>query len=349
MYLSNKNKFKVYYLFYKDNFTNKIRKVTTGTRLKKEALEFVRKFNPDKDEEVKEIHNYNFKELQDKILKYTSENFTPCTNQIYYNTTSQFLKIVGNKPLNSISIGDIELFKSERLKKVNKVTLNIDIRTLKALFNLAIKWEMIKENPCQYVQQYSVNEKEKLNFEDFEIKRVLDLIEDIKYKNIVIFAIYTGCRISEILNIQWSDIDFNERIVTIRNKPNFKTKTGAIRKIPISDKLYVVLDKMFKRNNENENKIYNLYNPDDYLFTNSNGVKNEYSYVSMKFKKYLRMAGLNEKYHFHCLRHTFISNLIKKGVNVNYVMELAGHSDLSTTLGYIHIVTEDLRDAVNLI
>ncbi len=68
-----------------------------------------------------------------------------------------------------------------------------------------------------------------------------------------------------------------------------------------------------------------------------------------KFKKYLRQARLPEKYHFHCLRHTFITNLIKNGVNINYAKQLAGHSDLNTTMGYIHIETEDLREAVNLV
>jgi site-specific recombinase XerD len=69
----------------------------------------------------------------------------------------------------------------------------------------------------------------------------------------------------------------------------------------------------------------------------------------MQFKKYLRILGIHEKYHFHCLRHTFITNLIKKGVNINFVKEIAGHTDIETTMNYIHIVTEDLRKAVNLI
>jgi integrase len=349
MYLSNKNKFKIYYLFYTDPSTNKIKKVTTKTKLKNEALEFLRNFNPDETKVVKEIRNYNFKDLQFEVLKYTSENYTPSTNQIYRNTTNYFLKIVGNKSLSSISINDIEFFKSERLKYVNKVTLNIDIRALKAIFNKALKWNMIKENPSQHVQFYMENEKEKLCFEDFEIEKVLSLILDLSLKNIVLFAIYTGCRINEILNIQRNDIDLDKRIITIRNKSNFKTKSGRIRQIPISDKLFLILKQIYERNNNTGARILNLNYGEEYVFTNDRNIRYSRNYVTMQFKKYLRMLGLDEKYHFHCLRHTFITNLIKKGVNINYVMEIAGHSDISTTMNYIHIVTEDLREAVNLI
>ncbi|MBZ0204148.1 MAG: tyrosine-type recombinase/integrase, partial [Ignavibacteria bacterium] len=259
MYLSNKNKFGIYYLFYKDISTSKIRKVTTKTKLKKEALEFLRKFDFNKTKDVKEIQNYYFTDLQTEVLKYATQNYTECTNQIYRNTTNYFLKIVGNKLLKTISIKDIEFFKSERLKFVNKVTLNIDIRTLKSIFNKALTWNMTNENPCQFVQFYMVNEKEKLCFEDSEIERILNLIEDSNLRNIVLFAIFTGCRINEILNIQWSDIDFNQRIITIRNKSNFKTKSGRIRQIPISDKLLPILSQFYEGNNENGVRIIDLH------------------------------------------------------------------------------------------
>jgi len=63
----------------------------------------------------------------------------------------------------------------------------------------------------------------------------------------------------------------------------------------------------------------------------------------------LRKLNFPEKFHYHSLRHSFITNLIKSGVNINYVKEIAGHSEIKTSLGYIHIVTEDLREAVNKI
>lgn len=349
MYLSNKNKFRIYYLYYKDKNTNKIKKISTKTKLKNEALKFVNSFNPDerKDENVLKI--YSLSELKDYVLKYTSQNYTASTNQIYRNTLNKFVGLIGNKRLNSLTINDIEFYKAERLKSINKVTLNIEIRTLKAIFNLAIKWNALKINPCKFVSQYIVNEKEKLSFDDEDLEKVLLAIKDDTIKKIVLFALYTGCRINEILNIQWSDIDFVQKIISIRNKANFKTKTGRIRQIPISEKLQPILSEIYQNRFHAENKILKLNENNGYVFLNKKGVKYEYTCVTMDFKKYLRLAGIDEKYHFHCLRHTFITNLIKRGVNINFVKEIAGHTNISTTMNYIHIVTEDLRAAVNQI
>jgi integrase len=352
MYLSNRNKYKIYYLFYKNKSTNKLKKITTNTKVKAEALEFIRTFNPDAKkteilkEETKDIF---FSDLQSVLMTFSTENFSPCTTQIYRNTTNYFLKIIGNKLLKDITITDIENFKSERLKIVNKVTANIDIRALKAAFNKAITWKMLEENPCQYVQFYTIPEEEILCFEDKDLEILLDLIDDKMLTDIILLAMYTGCRITEILNLQWNDIDFNSKILTIRNKANFKTKSGRIRQIPISEKLMPVLNNLFNNRYTEKDNIFKMENPQDYLFANKNGINYKYTWITMRFKKYLRKAGLDEKLHFHCLRHTFITNLIKKGVNINYVMEIAGHSDIGTTMNYIHIETEDLREAVNMI
>ncbi len=73
------------------------------------------------------------------------------------------------------------------------------------------------------------------------------------------------------------------------------------------------------------------------------GARMRIYYLREELKKILRTINLPEKFHFHCLKHTFITNLIKAGVNINYVKEIAGHSDIHTTMNYIHILTEDLR------
>ena len=166
-------------------------------------------------------------------------------------------------------------------------------------------------------------------------------------KNLIIFALLTGCRLNEICNVQWKDINFQESILNISNKDNFKTKSGKQRKIPISDELLKLLYEMIEQK-PNEN-VLSLYNPDNYIFSIRYGARLNIEYVSKAFKKILRRCNFPERYHFHCLRHTFITNLIKSGVNINYVKEIAGHSGIQTTMNYIHIVTNDLRDAVNKI
>ncbi len=329
-----------YYIYFKQP-NGKLSKVTCKTKLKKEANEFLRNFNSTNSQKVINKDVLYLESFIKEVTKYVSENFRSSTQSIYKNSLKTFNSLIGNKPILLITTNDIERFKSERIKQVNKTTANIDLRTLKASFNLALKWKFINENPCKDIKQFRIDEKELLCFSEQEIKLLINSIEDLRVMRIVKFALYTGCRISEIVNLEWRDIDYKERVIMIRNKEGFNTKSGKSRKIPLTNNLLEIISEL-----QNEkSKIVNLNF--DYLFTQCTGIKYNRTKLSMKFKSYVLESGLSNKFHFHCLRHTFITNLIKAGVNINYVKELAGHSDINTTMNYIHIVSEDLRDAMS--
>ena len=95
--------------------------------------------------------------------------------------------------------------------------------------------------------------------------------------------------------------------------------------------------------------IINYHNPESYIFSKSDNTVITRNSITNKFKYYIQKAGVPEKFHFHCLRHTFITNCIKKGINVNYVQASAGHSELKTTFNYTHIGIEDLKRAILVI
>lgn len=284
-------------------------------------------------------------QLKDEVLRYTQANLSLSTQKLYVSAFRNLLNYVGNKPIKLITTRELDNYKIKRTEKIEKSTVNIELTCLKAVFNLALKWNLINNNPAKDVKKFSIEQKERLSFNDTETKLLLATIPEGSLKNVVLLGLYTGCRLNEILNIQIKDIDLNERIITIRNKPDFKTKTGKIRQIPISDSLRGLLESLLGQ----VNNVYELNNPETYLFRNGKGLRFDKNFISKKFKFYLRRAGFPEKFHFHCLRHTFITTLIKKGVNINFVKELVGHSQLSTTMNYIHIVTDDLREAVNKI
>lgn len=337
-----------YYLYISDEHTGKRKMISCKTKFKPEAIKFLSNF---KNNSLK-LHKLNsnvvycIEDLRKEVLKYTSDNLQNSTSQIYRRVLNDMLRIIRNKPVKLITNKDIEHYKSVRVTEVKKTTVNIDLKTMKAIFNIALRWNWINENPMKYVKQIITEQKEKLSFSDIEIKILLNNIKDTYLKNIVLTGLYTGCRLNEIINIQWKDINLNEKVLIIRNKENFKTKTGKIRQIPISENFYTLLCSML--NVSESDNIISLYSPESYLFS-KNGFKFNKDCISKKFKETLRAVNFPEKFHFHCLRHTFITNLIKSGVNINYVKEIAGHSEIQTTMNYIHIVTNDLREAVNKI
>jgi integrase/recombinase XerD len=178
---------------------------------------------------------------------------------------------------------------------------------------------------------------------DEEVQRLLEAVNDNEVmRNLILFGLYTGCRMNELLHLQWKDIDLKERVVHIRNKENFNTKTGKARQIPICAKLNEIIKQMLvERGN-----IINYHNPECYIFSKPDNTMLIRGSITHKFKQYVRKAGLSEKFHFHCLRHTFITNCIKNGINLSYVQALAGHSEFKTTLNYSHIGIEDLKRAI---
>lgn len=349
MFLS-KHKNGIYYVHFVNELTGKRNSITTKERLKPKAINFLSNFQNNlksKSKEKSKVHYLN--ELQTEVMKYVSNNMEHSTGKLYKAVFDNMLRIFNDKPIKLINSRDIELYKTVRAEEVTKATVNKDINTMKAIFNIAIRFEWLNLNPVKNIKKLSIPQKEYLAFSSIQIKTFLGSIENVSIKNFITFALLTGCRLNEIINLQWKDVNFSDRILTIRNKPNFKTKTGKIRQIPISDSLYNLLSGIINANTGINENILIYVNPDRYIFVNPQDYKYSKNYVSKYFKDILRKLNFEEKYHFHCLRHTFITSLIKSGVNINYVKEIAGHSEIQTTMNYIHIATEDLREAVNKI
>lgn len=335
-----------FYLYYTDD-TGKRRSLTTGTSFKTEAMTFLIAFANKMDELNRTVPLpkplMNFSELEKNVLFYVSNNMRKGTLEIYKNTCISFTRIITNKPLNQITNKEIEYYKSCRLNEVRQSTCNIDLSTLKSVFNIGIKFGWCIHNPVKGISKLRIDQKEKLCLSDEEISKILDISKDNRVMhNIILFGLNMGCRINELLNLQWKDIDIKEGLINIRNKENFKTKTGKIGQIPISKMLYDVIDKMKVENGN----VINLNYMEYYIFANRKNKVYSRGTITHNFKQYIRKAGLPEKFHFHCLRHTFITKCIKKGININYVQALAGHSNLKTTLGYTHIDIEDLKRAI---
>jgi integrase len=136
-------------------------------------------------------------------------------------------------------------------------------------------------------------------------------------------------RKSEILGLQWQDIDFGTRTITVR-----RTKNNEPKMIPINQTLYAELQRLPRH----------LHS--DYVFCNAAGVP--YDEVKRSFHTACRKAGVRD-FRFHDLRHSFASHLVMNGINLKTVQDLLGHKDIRMTLRYAHLSREHLQTAVGVL
>jgi len=337
MFLTKRGKY--WYVIYIDELTGLRKMVSTKTKLKGEAFKFLCEI---KERIIPKPKIVSLSDLRTAVIDHVNYHLRKSSVLLYESAFRNMDKLWGNILVKFISIDYIESYKKYRLNSgVRKATVNRELTTMHAIFNLAVQWRIINLNPCNGIKKFRIEEREKLAFSDEEIELIIKNTKDFNFKSIITFALFTGCRLDEILWLQWKDIDFIQRSVIIRNKELFNTKSGKNRYLPISNQLLVMLQDI-KPNNNNESL-------DHFVFGKRGKYRYNKNHISKKFKKLLRNLNFPEKFHFHCLRHTFITQLVKKGVNIFDIKQLAGHSCIETTELYMHTITEDLRKAVNLI
>lgn len=350
MFLSKPHYKKFYQLHFQDE-SGKWRKVSTGHYKKKEANKFKEEFKLKQFQETQKQSNLNllqlntplvFSKLAQKVLENNQTNLSKSTHNIYTRSIREFMRITGDKKVSELKLGHFEQFKEQRRTEIEDCTLNIEIRTLKRIFNLAIMYEIIDRSPAKFLKQIPVAENEIVLFKEHQFQTLINSINLQYFKDLVQFGYLTGCRLNELLTLQWSNIDFEDKVIYIGKKDGFQTKTRKNRKIPLVPEVNEILTRILRNN-------FELFNSEKYVFPNPCGKPFNKSYIGRKFKYYINRTGLPTKLHFHCLRHTYITNLLRNNVSIYKVMKLVGHSNIKTTMGYIHLVVDDLRNEAEMV
>lgn len=233
-------------------------------------------------------------------------------------------------PLSIIKIEDC-LFELLEKKKFSNATVNSYLITLKQLYNYAEKRNLLKENTAKQVKELKKKpRKPPRYFTNDEIKRILSY--DTPYRDIFIILLYTGMRRNELRFLEWSDIDLNNKVIKIRNKESFVTKTGKNRVIPMHLKVEKILQKRQKGFS--------------YIFQYSTGNPYERNKWNESLKRILRKENI-ENASLHTFRHTFATRFLESGGGLKELQEILGHSDIETTMIYAHLVPEHLQKSIN--
>lgn len=226
----------------------------------------------------------------------------------------------------------IEAYKEQRLGTASKRTVNIEVKTLKAMLNKAASWNLIASNPIADVGRIRGPESKPVDYlTTSEIEALLRAATP-AYRQIIYTYLKTGMRKNELVFLEWTDIDFDRRQIRVVNKEGHPTKTYADRYIPMDRSLVSLFRALGPKTS-------------GYVFTTAretlrrNNLLREIQRTGIK-------AGISHKVTVNLLRHTCCSHLVMSGVNLVSVQRIMGHSDFRTTLRYSHLAPDHLKTSV---
>ncbi len=207
------------------------------------------------------------------------------------------------------------------------------------LFNQLYRWCMehdaIRKNYAAFVKvEKKDNSKPRKAFTTAEIKVLWNNAEDNDYVKLVLMLIYSGVRISDLLNLRKEDVHLEEQWFYVRKS---KTNSGT-RIVPIADKVLP----FWRRFNELSTCSYAVCSVSGQHMTYSNYNRNYWTPL---------MNSLNMQHTPHETRHTFISQAVMRNVNKTIIKKIVGHKSAMniTEAVYTHIEIQELINAVNMI
>jgi len=267
-----------------------------------------------------------FRDLAPKVLKY-AERFKSY-KKIFVPVMKHLVKYFGNKYLHEITVSQINDYQSERKEYVALVTVNKEVSVLGWCFKHVKKSNptLTLVNPVEDVEYFKTPEKEIRFLTVEEISRLLQSCNGY-IREIILTALHSGGRKTEILRLRWEHVDLENRIVTF-----VETKNNKVRHVPMTDALYFMLSNR------------KSYAPSkEYVFTGKDG--QPYVDIRKPFYSALKSANI-ENFNLKGCRHTYASQLVMSGVDLRTVKEFLGHADIKTTLIYAHLAPKHKKEAV---
>ena len=249
--------------------------------------------------------------------------FKELVNRVYPDNrvNSELIRYFEKRGLTEISPLMIEDYKTHRLTEVSGASTNRELACLKHCFQKAILWKLVKENPCIGID--FLKEKPRVRLLSYPEEDKLMNASPEWLRELILIALTTGMRSSEITGLTWPNIDFDNRTITIP-----ETKNNEIGKVHLNQPVFDLL------------KSKDQSNPYARIFPGLN----KYG-VSRAFREVCVKSGI-PNLRFHDLRAAFASRLNADGLNVFTIKDLLRHKTLVMSLRYCRNTTDNATLAI---
>ncbi len=221
------------------------------------------------------------------------------------------------------------------------------LSALKSCFRYACRMGFLPGNPAQPVKSPKVEKTLPRHLRPGEIERLIEAPSEeetefeARDRAIAELLYSSGLRVSELVGLDWPDLDFSSRMLRVLGKG------GKERVVPFGRPAAAALEEW--RRHWPEVRSRAAAEPDRPIFLNKHGRRLSDRMVRFIIDRRTEAAGVPDGVHPHTLRHTFATHLLEEGADLRTIQELLGHSSLSTTQRYTHVEIERLlkvyRDA----
>lgn len=283
--------------------------------IKVRSKEFKEKRSYTIDREIPETY------LQKLIIKRYSEN----TIRTYKVAFADFINFYKTKDLEEISDEDIRNYMMHLVDK-RKVSTSFQNQVINA-----IKFYYEKVLGRDRLSRIAIERPFKEKFlptvlSEEEVLKIINSVNNIKHKTILLTIYSAGLRISELTNLRLRDIDRNRKSIIVKDAKGKKD-----RQTLLSVKLLKYLE-----------MYYREYKPKEFLFEGQFGGRYSESSIQSIFREACIKAKIQKKATVHTLRHSFATHLLERGADLRYIQELLGHSSPKTTQIYTHITRKGM-------
>ena len=256
-----------------------------------------------------------------------------------YGENLSLLKNYTNKDLISLKKEDIKDF-LDNVEATARTKAHY-LTVFNSFYKYLVFMDKIKSNPCDGIKAPKLEKKLPTYLTNEEIAKLFNirLTKPVDYRNKAILEVMyaTGARISEVINLELNQIDFEECIIRVVGKGKKE------RIIPLDDVAIEALD-----NYINNYRPFLIKNETcNYVFLNKNGEKISRQMIFKILKNLANKAGITKEISPHTLRHSFASNLLNNGADLRVIQELLGHENLETTEIYSHLQNKKIKDDYN--
>lgn len=257
------------------------------------------------------------KKLETELKISKNSNYT---FRNYLQANIQLLDFCKKDP-KEITLDNVKNFIAENLIEKSASSITLFLSAIKyAYFNI------LKKDITLGIKRPKKENKIPIVLSKKEVKELINSLNNPKSKLMISLIYACGFRVSELLNLNIHDLDFNEKIGHVRQSKGKKDRIFNIPDFLLGD---------LKQQAEKQKHDYLLFS----------GPKGKLSSRNLQkiIKKASEKAKLNKSISPHTLRHSFATHLLEEGVDIRYIQTLLGHADLSTTQIYTHISTEQIK------